>query len=152
MRPTPAETATAVGRLLKEWAADEAQSQHMRWMLRRINGVLAQTDWEDASAAIAASNSRLLATLHAASIWIDGLEPPAAEQYAPARALLRAATTNSGHADEPTSLQERNQLNETLRGAIDQFVAALATDRTLTGHDSRRRLGYRCILESLDDL
>lgn len=152
MRPTPAETATAVARLLEDWAADETQSQHMRWMLRRVNGALTQTDWEDASAAIAASNARLMTTLDAASVWIDGLEPLAAEQYAPARALMRAATADLAHPDEPTSLQERNQLNETLRGAIDEFVAATEADRTLTGHDSRRRLGYRCILDALDDL
>ena len=152
MRPTPAETAIAVGRLLAEWAADETQPQHMRWMLRRASGVLAQTDWEDASAAIASSNARLMSTLQAALIWMDGLDPRAAEQYAPTRALMRAVAARVGLPGEQASLQERNEFNESLRGALDQFVAALEADRTLLDHDSRRRLGHRCLVDSLDDL
>lgn len=153
MRPTPAETATAVGRLLEEWAADETQSQHMRWMLRRVSGVLAQTDWEDASAAIEESNARLMSTLEAALILIDNLDPVAAEKYDPARARIRAAMTGAGRsAQQRTSLQERNELNEMLRGAVDEFVATLEADHAPKGHDGRRRQGYRCLLEALDDL
>lgn len=152
MRPTPAETAAAVARLLDDWAADETQSQHMRWMLRRTSSVLAQTDWEDTSAEIAASNTRLSSTVEASLNWIDGLDPAVAEQYFPAQAVMRAAlAAGSGHS-ERTPLQGRNQLNEALRGAIDAFVCALESDRALDGHGSRRRLGCACVLASLDDL
>lgn len=153
MRPTPAETAAAVARLLDDWAADETQSQHMRWMLRRASSVLAQTDWEDTSAEIAASNTRLLLTVEASSNWIDGLDPAVAEQYFPAQAVMRAAlAAGSDRSDERTSLQSRDELNAALRGAIDAFACALELDRALDGHGSRRRLGYACVLASLDDL
>lgn len=153
MRPTPAETATAVGRLLEAWAADETQSQHMRWMLRRVSGVLAQTDWEDASTAIAQSNARLMSALEAALSWVDDLDPAASEQYGPVRGRMGAAITGSDRSpDQWASLHERNELNEMLRGAADEFVVTLEADHTLEGHDGRRRHGYRCLLAALDDL
>ncbi|MGV9947870.1 hypothetical protein [Rhodococcus aetherivorans] len=153
MRPTPAETAAAVGRLLDDWAADETQSTHMRWMLRRVSAVLAQTDWEDASSALAASNARLLSTVEAGLKWIDSLDRTVAEQYVSAQTAMREVlAAGSDGRDYRTSLQARNSLNQALRGAIDAFLSALESDDALDGHASRPRLGVAYVLESLDDL
>lgn len=159
MRPTPAETATALRRLLDNWAADETQSQHQRWMLRRATSVLAQTDWEDTSSAIAAANVRLHSAIDASLTWVSGLDAEVAEQYYGAAAAAMTAArdaavdrTASGSATETTSLQARNELHEVLRGAIDVFVSALEADPVVLGHGPRRRWGYACIAGSLDDL
>ncbi|OZD59762.1 hypothetical protein CH263_22440 [Rhodococcus sp. 06-1059B-a] len=158
MRPTPAETAAALRRILDTWAADEAQSQHQRWMLRRATSVLAQTDWEDASASIAASNVRLLRAIETGLAWISGLDTEAAGEYdAAARAMSAARDaavkgTASDVASGASPLEARNELQESLRGATEAFVSALEADRVVLGHGLRRRSGYACISASLDDL
>lgn len=122
-------------------------------MLRRVSGVLQQTDWEDASAEIAASNARLMQAIDAGVQWIDALEAAVAEQYTPARKVMSGALeTGADRPAEQASLQGRNELNAILREAADAFVCALEADRAPDGEQGRRRRGYACLVESLDDL
>ena len=64
MRPTPAETITQIRRLLKDVIEPDLQSDYARSRLREIRAVLAQTDWDDAAAGLAATNTEIGGARH----------------------------------------------------------------------------------------
>lgn len=152
MRPTPAETAAAVGRLLDGWAQDEALTLHMRWQLRRASSVLAQTDWEDASASLGASNARLSMLVNTSINWVEGLGESQAEAYSPALEIMREAVAEPDECAPDFSLfQRHNDVNVKLRAAVGSFLASLEADER-EGFQARQRDGLAQVFELLDEL
>jgi hypothetical protein len=114
MRPTPAETITQVRRLLKEVIEPDLQSDYARGRLGEIRAVLAQMEWNNAAAQLAARNAELAQLTLDCAQWAE--ESP---QRQPVLADLQDAI--AGIRTQPPTLVPRfEDLN-----ASNQTYAAL---------------------------
>jgi len=117
MRPTPAETITQVRRLLKEVIGPDLQSDYARGRLAEIRAILAQMEWDNAAAQLAARNAELAQLTLDCARWAE--ESP---QRRPVLADLRDAI--AGIRQQPPVLVPRfEDLNESNRAYATLLIS-----------------------------
>jgi hypothetical protein len=123
MRPTPAETITQIRRLLKDVIEPDLQSDYARSRLREIRAVLAQTDWDDAAAGLAATNTELAELVIECADWAeaDPAREPVAAHYRHSIEEIRA---------RPPAVTEPFEVHNRLNGAYGALLAGLADQVT----------------------
>jgi hypothetical protein len=116
MRPSPAEAADGLARILRDTVAPHIGDPHAATQLRQVIAVLGQIDWNDSAFALLAADQRLMDLLSNCTSWIDDA-PARLGSFSPIR-------LEPGPA--PTSFSEAAEHHRRHRQMLSTFIDELA--------------------------
>lgn len=123
MRPTPAESTAGIARILRDTVLPHVDDPHAAAQLQQVVTVLSQTNWDDAAFQAMRSCERTVEVIDECASW-RASDPLRAAHFTAVEVPPRV---------EPSSFGEVMQRLLVARGALERFIAELASWRASHG-------------------
>lgn len=141
MRPTPAEVAAGIARILGETVAPAVTDAHARAQLAQVIAVLGQVPWDDAAFVVQARTAATFGLLADCQSWVDAQPDRIGVFGAAAGETSRAGAS----LEAPASFAEANSRLEDARATLEQFIRTLQSWRAESGPDDSDALLARLV-------